>query len=138
MTKAACCHAAWTQRGPWRDCCSWRCPAGWQNGWDPPATPSLPAQGLGQFPALAQSSAGLPLLQVFLRAGQMAVLDKMRTDMMHEAAITIQRHIQGFIVRRRFLRTRAAIVQLQVTGGNPVCRCTGILHCTAKRRSLCA
>ena len=71
---------------------------------------------------------------MFLRAGQMAVLDKMRTDMMHEAAITIQRHIQGFIVRRRFLRTRAAIVQLQVTGGTLVCCSAGIVHCTARQR----
>ena len=80
-----------------------------------------------------QTSAGPSLLQVFLRAGQMAALDKMRTDMMHEAAITIQRHIQGFIVRRRFLRTRAAIVQLQVTLGDP--RLLQRRHCALHRQA---
>lgn len=53
-------------------------------------------------------------VQVFLRGGQMAVLDTMRTDIMHKAAVTIQRHVRGFMVRRQTQRTRRAIIKIQV------------------------
>lgn len=44
----------------------------------------------------------------------MAVLDTMRTDIMHKAAVTIQRHARGFMVRRQTQRTRRAIIKIQV------------------------
>ena len=44
----------------------------------------------------------------------MAVLDTMRTDIMHKAAVTIQRHARGFVVRRQTHRTRRAVIKLQV------------------------
>lgn len=44
----------------------------------------------------------------------MAVLDTMRTDIMHKAAVTIQRHARGFMVRRHTQRTRRAIIKIQV------------------------
>ena len=62
-------------------------------------------------------SCGADCVQVFLRGGQMAVLDTMRTDIMHKAAVTIQRHVRGFMVRRQTQRTRRAIIRLQV----PMC-----------------
>lgn len=52
--------------------------------------------------------------KVFLRAGQMAVLDKLRTELMNRSATTIQRHIKGFTARRRYQRTRRAAITLQV------------------------
>ncbi len=52
--------------------------------------------------------------KVFLRAGQMASLDKLRTELMNRSAITIQRHVQGFIKRRQYARTRRAAITLQV------------------------
>lgn len=52
--------------------------------------------------------------KVFLRAGQMAVLDKMRTELMTRSATTIQRHMKGFIARSRYQRTRRAAITLQV------------------------
>lgn len=54
-------------------------------------------------------------MQVFLRGGQMAVLDTMRTDIMHKAAVTIQRHVRGFMVQRQTQRVRRAVIKLQVT-----------------------
>ena len=44
----------------------------------------------------------------------MAVLDTMRTDIMHKAAVTIQRHARGFVVRRQTHRTRRAVIRIQV------------------------
>lgn len=45
----------------------------------------------------------------------MAVLDTMRTDIMHKAAVTIQRHVRGFMVQRQTQRIRRAVIKLQVT-----------------------
>lgn len=44
----------------------------------------------------------------------MAVLDTMRTDIMHKAAVTIQRHARGLLVRRKVNRIRRAVVKIQV------------------------
>ena len=54
-------------------------------------------------------------MQVFLRGGQMAVLDTMRTDIMHTAAVNIQRHARGLLIRRKVHRIRRAIVKIQVS-----------------------
>ncbi|KAK9809830.1 hypothetical protein WJX72_000004 [[Myrmecia] bisecta] len=51
--------------------------------------------------------------KLFLRAGQMAELDKARTDLMHTATVTIQRHVRGFLARHRYVRRRAAVLTLQ-------------------------
>lgn len=50
---------------------------------------------------------------MFLRAGQMAQLDKLRTDHMNGAAIAIQRHVRGFLVRKWFAAWKANIILLQ-------------------------
>lgn len=44
----------------------------------------------------------------------MAQLDKRRTELMASSAIVLQRHARGFIARRRYLRTRRAVIMLQV------------------------
>ena len=51
--------------------------------------------------------------QVFLRAGHMAQLDKLRTDKLHSAAVTIQRHCMGWLARSRFQSAKRAAVMLQ-------------------------
>ncbi len=53
--------------------------------------------------------------KVFLRAGQMAVLDKLRTELMNRSAVTIQRHMLGFIARKQYARTRCAAITLQAS-----------------------
>jgi len=63
-------------------------------------------------------------LQVFLRAGHMAQLDKLRTDKLNTAAICIQRHCMGYLARKRFCAARHAAMVLQVRA----CACA---HCRA-------
>ena len=51
--------------------------------------------------------------KIFLRGGQMAVLDKLRQEKLNKAALEIQKHIRGFVARRQFQRTKAAVLALQ-------------------------
>lgn len=51
--------------------------------------------------------------KVFLRAGQMAMLDKLRTETLHAAAVRIQKHVRGFLQRKKYVRTLRAIVTIQ-------------------------
>ena len=53
--------------------------------------------------------------QMFLRAGQMAELDKIRTELLTRSAITLQRHARGFVQRAAYRRMRAAAITLQVS-----------------------
>lgn len=53
-------------------------------------------------------------MQMFLRAGQMAELDKLRTEMMNRAAITIQRRMRGYLARSYFLKRKHSVIVLQV------------------------
>ena len=62
--------------------------------------------------------------QIFLRAGQMAALDKLRTDLLNASAVTLQRHVRGFVLRRRYARARRAAVTLQACPG---------MHCRISR-----
>ena len=52
--------------------------------------------------------------KVFLRAGQMAQLDKLRTVLMHNSAVTIQRHVRGLLARHQYQRQLRAAIRLQV------------------------
>lgn len=51
--------------------------------------------------------------QIFLRAGQMAELDRIRTELLNNSAITLQRHARGFVKRSQYQRKRRAVVVLQ-------------------------
>ncbi|EFJ44389.1 type XI myosin heavy chain MyoA [Volvox carteri f. nagariensis] len=55
----------------------------------------------------------LGLTKVFMRAGQMAQLDKLRTDTLNGAAITIQRFVRGTLARWRFVAARSAVLRIQ-------------------------
>lgn len=48
-----------------------------------------------------------------MRAGQMAQLDKLRTDTLNSAAITIQRFVRGMLARRHFTAAHAAVLRIQ-------------------------
>lgn len=58
-------------------------------------------------------------LQMFLRAGQMAELDKQRTEMMNKAAITIQRRVRGHFARSYFIKRKLAVITMQVFAAPP-------------------
>lgn len=51
--------------------------------------------------------------KVFLRAGQIGVLDSRRAEVLDNAAKVIQRRLQTFIARRDFVSARAASFALQ-------------------------
>ncbi|KAK9844720.1 hypothetical protein WJX74_005896 [Apatococcus lobatus] len=60
---------------------------------------------------LTQHQAGST--KMFLRAGQMAVLDKMRTELMHSSAVIVQRHLRGWLARQQYARIRWAVFTIQ-------------------------
>ena len=67
-----------------------------------------------QSRAVREQGFQLGRTKVFLRAGQMAQLDKLRTELMGASATTIQRHVRGLLRRRQYQRVRRATVRLQV------------------------
>lgn len=53
------------------------------------------------------------LLQLFLRAGKMAELDKRKMEVQHAAATVIQRHVRGYLARKHFAAVRKAVLTIQ-------------------------
>ncbi|OPJ67397.1 unconventional myosin-Vb-like [Patagioenas fasciata monilis] len=51
--------------------------------------------------------------KVFFRAGQVAQLEELRQRRLRAACTLLQRHLRGWLARRRFARTRNAVVCLQ-------------------------
>ncbi|XP_061891963.1 unconventional myosin-Vc isoform X2 [Entelurus aequoreus] len=51
--------------------------------------------------------------KIFLRAGQVAFLEKLRLDQLRTACITIQKHVRGWSQRKKYLRMRNAAITLQ-------------------------
>jgi myosin-5 len=59
---------------------------------------------------------------VFLRAGQMAVLEKVRSETLGGAATTLQRIARGFLARRQYAKSREAVLLLQSWGRGMLAR----------------
>uniref|UniRef100_A0AAY4CY02 Methyl-CpG binding domain protein 3b n=1 Tax=Denticeps clupeoides TaxID=299321 RepID=A0AAY4CY02_9TELE len=51
--------------------------------------------------------------KVFFRAGQVAVLEKLRGERLHAAVVTIQSRVKGWMARRRYLHICWAVLTLQ-------------------------
>ncbi|KAM5235542.1 unconventional myosin-Vc [Ctenodactylus gundi] len=51
--------------------------------------------------------------KIFFRAGQVAYLEKLRLDKLRQSCVVIQKHVRGWLQRKRFLRERRAAVTLQ-------------------------
>ena len=51
--------------------------------------------------------------KIFFRAGQVAYLEKLRLDRLRGACVTIQKHIRGWSLRRKYLCMREAAIVLQ-------------------------
>lgn len=51
--------------------------------------------------------------KVFFRAGQVAFLEELRCSRLRAACTLLQRHLRGWLARRRFGRIRAAALCLQ-------------------------
>lgn len=65
--------------------------------------------------------------KVFLRAGQIAILDARRAEVLDNAAKIIQGHVRTFIAHKYFLLTRKSAVNIQA-----FCRGT-IQYCTESK-----
>ncbi|XP_067411952.1 unconventional myosin-Vc isoform X2 [Emydura macquarii macquarii] len=51
--------------------------------------------------------------KIFFRAGQVAYLEKLRSDKLRQACIVIQKNIRGWLQRKKFLRIKQAAVTIQ-------------------------
>ncbi|EDQ91224.1 uncharacterized protein MONBRDRAFT_17957 [Monosiga brevicollis MX1] len=64
--------------------------------------------------------------KLFFRAGQVAYLEKLRSEKMRRAMILIQSTIRGFLQRRRYQRVRTAAVALQAFGRGLLARAVAL------------
>ncbi|KAM5172132.1 unconventional myosin-Vc [Mantella aurantiaca] len=51
--------------------------------------------------------------KIFFRAGQVAYLEKLRSDKLRNACVLIQKNIRGWVQRKKFLRARNAAIVIQ-------------------------
>ncbi|KAJ1180712.1 hypothetical protein NDU88_005929 [Pleurodeles waltl] len=51
--------------------------------------------------------------KIFFRAGQVAFLEKLRSDKLRNACVTIQKNIRGWVQRKKFLRAKRAVIVIQ-------------------------
>eukprot|EP00899_Mesostigma_viride_P015795 jgi/Mesvir1/24216/Mv10927-RA.2 len=69
------------------------------------------AEQLLQFAGLENYQLGCT--KVFLRAGQLAVLDTLRTNTLNKNAVILQKHVRRFLAMRRYRRIRRATIVMQ-------------------------
>uniref|UniRef100_A0A8C9TB79 Myosin VC n=1 Tax=Scleropages formosus TaxID=113540 RepID=A0A8C9TB79_SCLFO len=77
--------------------------------------------------------------KIFFRAGQVAYLEKLRSDRLRGACITIQKHVRGWSQHRKFLQMRAAaiIIQQYVRGTTYISAKVQFMHYIERRRHSC-
>ncbi|KAJ8419084.1 hypothetical protein AAFF_G00005830 [Aldrovandia affinis] len=69
--------------------------------------------------------------KVFFRAGQVALLEKLRAERLRSAGVTLQRWVRGWLARRRYRRVRRATLALQrYARGGLARRLAHTLRCT--------
>ncbi|KAJ1559801.1 Myosin type-2 heavy chain 1, partial [Cladochytrium tenue] len=51
--------------------------------------------------------------KIFFRAGQLALLERLRSERLRECVVCIQKNIRRLITRKRYLRMRAAAIKIQ-------------------------
>ncbi|KAM8972266.1 unconventional myosin-Vc [Pelodytes ibericus] len=51
--------------------------------------------------------------KIFFRAGQVAYLEKLRSDKLRNACVMIQKNVRGWVQRKKFLRARQAAITIQ-------------------------
>ncbi|KAF8063028.1 XI-F [Scenedesmus sp. PABB004] len=78
-------------------------------------TPDLDDRAIAEGVLRASGLEGYQLgtSKVFLRAGQMALLDKQRTEKLSAAATLLQRHARGFLARLHYRQAQAAVLRMQ-------------------------
>jgi myosin-5 len=51
--------------------------------------------------------------KIFFRAGEVAYLEKLRSDKLHNSSVVIQKHVKRWIQRRKYLKFRSTVIALQ-------------------------
>ncbi|XP_067654116.1 unconventional myosin-Va-like isoform X2 [Haliotis asinina] len=54
--------------------------------------------------------------KIFFRAGQVAYLEKLRADKLRACGVMIQKHIRGWLLRRKYERIRKSVLLVQTFG----------------------
>jgi len=67
--------------------------------------------------------------KVFLRAGQMALLDKQRTDTLNASAIRLQRYARSYLARQHFKKAKQAVIRMQVRSSKLLVKGSGCCCC---------
>ena len=53
------------------------------------------------------------LTKIFFRAGQVAYLERLRSNRLHSSGVLIQKHIRGWLQRKKFVSLRQATIHVQ-------------------------
>ena len=60
--------------------------------------------------------------KIFFRAGQVALLERIRTARLRECAVLLQKTVRGWLLRRRYLKIRKSVLLLQKYGRGVLAR----------------
>ena len=60
--------------------------------------------------------------KIFFRAGQVAYLEKLRSDRLRYCGVLIQKHVRGWLARVRYQRVRKTVTLLQKHGRGMLAR----------------
>ena len=60
--------------------------------------------------------------KIFFQAGQVAYLEKLRSEKLKSAGIMIQKHVRGWLARRKYLKVRKSLALLQRYGKGVLAR----------------
>jgi len=60
--------------------------------------------------------------KIFFRAGQVAYLEKLRSDKLRACSVVIQKIVRGWLAKRRYVKIRRAVLLLQKYGRGAIAR----------------
>jgi len=66
--------------------------------------------------------------KIFFRAGQVAYLEKLRSDRLRSCSILIQKIVRGWLAKRRYTKIRRAVLLLQKYGRGAIARRLGFIQ----------
>lgn len=78
------------------------------------------------------------LTKIFFRAGQVAYLERLRSNRLHCSGVLIQKHIRGWLQRKKFVSLRQATIRVQAHArGLLARRWVGLIELVLVRFTVC-
>lgn len=78
------------------------------------------------------------LTKIFFRAGQVAYLERLRSNRLHSSGVLIQKHIRGWLQRKKFVSLRQATIRVQAHArGLLARRWVGLIELVLVRFTVC-